>query len=254
MYRTSTQWMSVRGCAREVSGSAGRGWRGRGRSAQRGGALSQVPFTFGVEIFEAGHRTTPHSHPSAHELFFILAGALQLPPKHPGTRFKLVVKPKERSVIRHCVWCRVASRATRCLPTSARPAPFHSRSALLLPPQDRLRKTAGAAGRRGELTSGRAAGEGEGFCDGGRFPLAAGDVVVFPPRSLHGIDVGPSGRLYALVRVRDTRAPAQRGRHSTEPAQPQSQQTQPQRRRAPEPGPGHRVGRHQNVTQKHPYC
>lgn len=44
------------------------------------------------------------------------------------------------------------------------------------------------------------AGEGEGFCDGARFPLAAGDVVVFPPRSTHGIDVAPSGRLYALVR------------------------------------------------------
>ncbi|KAK9843682.1 hypothetical protein WJX81_002112 [Elliptochloris bilobata] len=74
----------------------------------------QVPFTFGVEIFEAGHRTMPHSHASAHELFFILAG------------------------------------------------------------------------------------EGEGFCDGSRFPLKAGDVVVFPPRSTHGIDVAPSGRLYAL--------------------------------------------------------
>ena len=35
----------------------------------------QCPFTFGVEIFEAGHCTTPHSHASAHELFFILAGA-----------------------------------------------------------------------------------------------------------------------------------------------------------------------------------
>ena len=45
------------------------------------------------------------------------------------------------------------------------------------------------------------AGEGEGFCDGARFPLAAGDVVVFPPRSTHGIDVAPSGRLYALVRA-----------------------------------------------------
>lgn len=47
----------------------------------------------------------------------------------------------------------------------------------------------------------RGAGEGEGFCDGHRFPLAAGDVVVFPPRSTHGIDVAPSGRLYALVRI-----------------------------------------------------
>lgn len=43
------------------------------------------------------------------------------------------------------------------------------------------------------------AGEGEGFCDGRRFPLAAGDLIVFPPRSMHGIDVAPSGRLYALV-------------------------------------------------------
>ena len=35
----------------------------------------QVPFTFGVEIFEVGHETQPHSHAVAHELFFILAGA-----------------------------------------------------------------------------------------------------------------------------------------------------------------------------------
>lgn len=34
----------------------------------------QVPFISGVEVFEPGHRTTPHVHPQAHELFFILAG------------------------------------------------------------------------------------------------------------------------------------------------------------------------------------
>ena len=34
----------------------------------------QVPFTFGIEIFEKGHKTTPHTHPSSQELFFILAG------------------------------------------------------------------------------------------------------------------------------------------------------------------------------------
>ena len=34
----------------------------------------QVPFTFGIEIFERGHKTTPHTHPSSQELFFILAG------------------------------------------------------------------------------------------------------------------------------------------------------------------------------------
>lgn len=33
-----------------------------------------VPFVFGVEIFEAGHRTTPHVHPNAHEVFFLLSG------------------------------------------------------------------------------------------------------------------------------------------------------------------------------------
>jgi len=82
-----------------MSGSAGRAGEGLGKNAQRGGAPSQVPFTFGVEIFEAGHRTTPHSHPSAHELFFILAGALQSPPTHPGTRCKPVVKPKEYMLI-----------------------------------------------------------------------------------------------------------------------------------------------------------
>jgi quercetin dioxygenase-like cupin family protein len=34
-----------------------------------------VPFTFGLEIFEPGHKTAPHTHPSSQELFFILAGA-----------------------------------------------------------------------------------------------------------------------------------------------------------------------------------
>lgn len=34
----------------------------------------QVPFISGIEVFEPGHCTTPHVHPHAHELFFILAG------------------------------------------------------------------------------------------------------------------------------------------------------------------------------------
>lgn len=33
-----------------------------------------VPFTFGVEIFQAAHKTPPHVHPNAHELFFVLSG------------------------------------------------------------------------------------------------------------------------------------------------------------------------------------
>ena len=36
--------------------------------------LLQVPFTFGVEVFEPGHVTKPHSHSVAHEMFLILAG------------------------------------------------------------------------------------------------------------------------------------------------------------------------------------
>ncbi len=43
-----------------------------------------------------------------------------------------------------------------------------------------------------------AAGDGEGFCDNQRFPVAAGDAVAFPARSVHGIDVSPSGRMYCL--------------------------------------------------------
>ena len=74
----------------------------------------EVPFTFGVEIFEQGHKTNPHTHAVSHELFFILAG------------------------------------------------------------------------------------EGEGFCDDERFAVKAGDVVVFPPTSLHGIDNGPTSKMYCL--------------------------------------------------------
>lgn len=36
-----------------------------------------VPFTFGVEIFQASHKTPPHVHPNAHEMFFILSGTLR---------------------------------------------------------------------------------------------------------------------------------------------------------------------------------
>lgn len=74
----------------------------------------EVPFTFGVEIFEKGHKTNPHTHAVSHELFFILAG------------------------------------------------------------------------------------EGEGFCNSERFPVKAGDVVVFPPTSLHGIDNSPNSKMYCL--------------------------------------------------------
>lgn len=74
----------------------------------------QVPFTFGLEIFEMGHKTKPHTHPVSHELFFILAG------------------------------------------------------------------------------------DGTGFCDDETFPVTAGDVVVFPPTSVHGIDNGQDSRMYCL--------------------------------------------------------
>lgn len=42
------------------------------------------------------------------------------------------------------------------------------------------------------------AGSGEAFCDGERFPLSAGDAVVFPPTTVHGIDNGAAGRMYCL--------------------------------------------------------
>eukprot|EP01023_Acetabularia_acetabulum_P008014 TRINITY_DN13492_c0_g1_i2.p1 TRINITY_DN13492_c0_g1~~TRINITY_DN13492_c0_g1_i2.p1 ORF type:complete len:204 (-),score=26.38 TRINITY_DN13492_c0_g1_i2:121-732(-) len=73
-----------------------------------------VPCTFGVEIFEPGHRTKPHTHQYAHELFFILSG------------------------------------------------------------------------------------EGTGFCNGNKFSVKEGDVVVFPPTSVHGIDNGDMRKMYCL--------------------------------------------------------
>ena len=33
-----------------------------------------VPLTFGMEIFEAGHKTPPHVHSEAHEVFVVLSG------------------------------------------------------------------------------------------------------------------------------------------------------------------------------------
>ena len=37
-------------------------------------ANTPIPFVFGVEIFEPGHKTTPHVHTGAYEVFFILSG------------------------------------------------------------------------------------------------------------------------------------------------------------------------------------
>lgn len=41
-------------------------------------------------------------------------------------------------------------------------------------------------------------GEGEGFCNGERFALAAGDVVAFHPGSEHGIDNGTGSKMYCI--------------------------------------------------------
>jgi len=73
-----------------------------------------VPFTFGLEIFEPSHHTNPHTHDTAHELFFILSG------------------------------------------------------------------------------------EGQAFCNGHHFAVGAGDTVVFPPATVHGIDNGPFSKMYCL--------------------------------------------------------
>jgi len=40
-----------------------------------GGEQGGLPFTFALEIFRAGHRTPPHVHETAHELFFVLKGS-----------------------------------------------------------------------------------------------------------------------------------------------------------------------------------
>ncbi|PNW82818.1 hypothetical protein CHLRE_06g295550v5 [Chlamydomonas reinhardtii] len=42
------------------------------------------------------------------------------------------------------------------------------------------------------------AGEGVAFCNGQRFTVRAGDVVVFPPRAVHGIDNNTESKLYCL--------------------------------------------------------
>ncbi|KAG2427949.1 hypothetical protein HXX76_011936 [Chlamydomonas incerta] len=42
------------------------------------------------------------------------------------------------------------------------------------------------------------AGEGVAFCNGQRFTVRAGDVVVFPPRAVHGIDNNTDDKLYCL--------------------------------------------------------
>lgn len=41
-------------------------------------------------------------------------------------------------------------------------------------------------------------GEGEGFCDGHRFAVGPGDLLLFPPKSVHGIDVSEGGKMYCL--------------------------------------------------------
>mmetsp|Transcript_10145 Transcript_10145/g.29153 ORF Transcript_10145/g.29153 Transcript_10145/m.29153 type:complete len:173 (-) Transcript_10145:286-804(-) len=41
-------------------------------------------------------------------------------------------------------------------------------------------------------------GSGEAFCNSERFPVCAGDTIVLPPGSLHGIDNGPHQKMYLL--------------------------------------------------------
>ncbi len=41
-------------------------------------------------------------------------------------------------------------------------------------------------------------GEGDAFCDGQHIPVQAGDCIVFPPGSLHGLDNNTDRKLYAL--------------------------------------------------------
>lgn len=90
-----------------------------------------VPFTFGVEIFQASHKTPPHVHPNAHENVF------------------------------HPVWYVETERVCK-------------------------------------LSMHATTGKGEGFCDGQRFPVAAGDLLLFPPKSVHGIDVSDDTKMYCL--------------------------------------------------------
>ena len=100
-------------------------------------SLMQVPFTFGVEVFEPSHRTTPHQHAVGYELFLILSGAPGLPSG-----------------------CALHTR--------------HEQAAV-------------------------PAGEGSASCNGHTFPVSAGEVVVFPPTSLHAIDNGSGSRhLFSL--------------------------------------------------------
>lgn len=40
--------------------------------------LDGYPFLAGLEIFEAGHRTAPHVHQEAYELFFVISGVREL--------------------------------------------------------------------------------------------------------------------------------------------------------------------------------
>ena len=47
----------------------------------------EVPFTFGVEVFPPGHKTPPHVHTTAHEMFFILSGSGEA--FCNGTRFRV---------------------------------------------------------------------------------------------------------------------------------------------------------------------
>jgi quercetin dioxygenase-like cupin family protein len=76
-----------------------------------------TPMTVGVEIFDPGHTTPRHTHPTGHELFFVLAGT------------------------------------------------------------------------------------GTGWCDGNAFRLAPGDVAIFPPGCLHGLDADPGGPPLACLEL-----------------------------------------------------
>lgn len=156
----------------------------------------QVPFISGIEVFEPGHCTTPHVHPHAHELFFILAGegtGFCGSERFPGERVLACWPGLAQGWHSHAgpgglAWAAAhelrSGAARSSLRVSQRGPP------LLLPRCIQHRS----------LTYAQPA------CSPQPQPtpsalqraVRAGDVVVFRPGALHGIDNGPDSRMYCL--------------------------------------------------------
>ncbi len=184
-----------------------------------------LSLSFGVEVFEPGHHTPLHVHRSGHELFFLLSGARHTRRRQPCCCWRAALagcvldfasvwtlREGRTPAAGRISWPAAQGQASQNTSCVRRPVLGRSRVArrrgrrvLRRPPHPRAGRCAPAASvlawRRVREGAGgpwpRAAADAP-FGALARACACAGDCIVFPPGTLHGLDNNTNRKLYAL--------------------------------------------------------